>query len=241
MTAKPTEEGSFLGWLEDWYDALPTLDFAELAADPPDVALVSEDLVKGFCDEGPLASDRAARIVPAVIRLFERARELGVRHFLLFQDTHEPGAAEFAAYPPHCLEGTEESETIDELRDLPFSDLFTILPKNSISSSVGTGLEAWFGDHSDVNTFIVVGVCTDICVYQAAMHLRVRANVLDQRGARVIVPADCVETFDTPVELALEFGAMPHDGDLLHRIFLYHMALNGIEIVQKVVGPATPC
>jgi len=27
---------------------------------------------------------------------------------------------------------------------------------------------------------------------------------------------------------------MPHDGDLLHRIFLYSMALNGIEVVARL-------
>ena len=66
------------------------------------------------------------------------------------------------------------------------------------------------------------------------MHLRLRANArgLDQR---VIVPANCVETYDMPVATARELGIMPHDGDLLHRISLYLMALNGIQVVSKVV------
>jgi nicotinamidase-related amidase len=127
--------------------------------------------------------------------------------------------------------GTAESETIDELSGLPFSNQFTIFPKNTISSDLGTGFDAWLEAHPKVTTFIVVGDCTDICVYQAAMHLRVRANVLGQRDVRVIVPADCVQTYDLPVETALELGALPHDGDLLHRAFLYHMALNGVEVV----------
>ena len=37
-----------------------------------------------------------------------------------------------------------------------------------------------------------------------------------------------------PVETALQLGALPHDGDLLHRIFLYSMALNGIEVVARL-------
>jgi hypothetical protein len=37
-----------------------------------------------------------------------------------------------------------------------------------------------------------------------------------------------------PVETAQEIGAMPHDGDLLHRIFLYQMALNGVEVVASL-------
>jgi hypothetical protein len=66
------------------------------------------------------------------------------------------------------------------------------------------------------------------------MYLRLRANVLGLRQVRVIVPADCVQTYDLPVETAQELGALPHDGDLLHRVFLYHMALNGIEVVAQL-------
>jgi hypothetical protein len=48
---------------------------------------------------------------------------------------------------------------------------------------------------------------------------------------RVVVPADCVDTYDLPVAVAQSLGALPHAADLLHLIFLYHMALNGIEVV----------
>jgi nicotinamidase-related amidase len=225
---------AFLDWLHQWEKGLLSLDLEEAISDPSQVALVSEDLVKGFCAEGPLASERVAAIVPAVVRAFERTYDLGVRHFLLLQDTHDPDAVEFSAYPPHCIAGSEESETIGELRDLPFADLFTVIPKNSISSNVGTDLTSWLDRHSEVTTFIVVGDCTDICVYHGATYLRVRANVLEQENARVIVPANCVQTYDTSVEVADELGAMPHPGDLLHRVFLYQMALNGIEVVASL-------
>ena len=224
----------FLDWLARWEESLPEMNVQAIVSDPTQIAVVSQDLLKGFCNQGPLSSPRAASIVPGVLRLFQRVHDLGGRHFLLLQDTHDPDAVEFSAYPPHCVAGTEESETIDELNDLPFSNLFTVFPKNSISSTVGTDLEAWLGDHPSVTTFIVVGVCTDICIYHMATALRVRANVLGQRDARVIVPADCVQTYDMPVEMAAELGALPHDGDLLHRIFLYSMALNGIEVVARL-------
>lgn len=234
MAPDEGSSGAFLDWLERWEETLPSLAFAEAINDPAQVAIISEDLLKGFCDVGPLSSDRAASIVPAVVDIFKRAHDLGVRHFLLFQDTHDPDSLEFSAYPPHCVQGTEESETIDELADLPFSNLFTILPKNSISSDVGTVLASWLEKHSEVNTFIVVGVCTDICVYEAAIYLRVRANVQGRHAARVIVPANAVQTYDMPVEVAEEMGAFPHDGDLLHRVFLYQMALNDIEVLATL-------
>jgi nicotinamidase-related amidase len=231
MTA---ESNPFLDWLARWEESLPDASLGEVVSDPAQVALVSQDMVKGFCNQGALASSRAAGIVPAVVRLLQRAHDLGTRHFLLFQDTHESDAVEFSAYPPHCVAGTQESETIDELTALPFSDLFVIMPKNSISSAIGTGLDAWLEAHPQVTDFIVVGVCTDICVYLAALYLRMRANILRQREARIVVPADCVQTYDLPVETAAELAALPHDGDLLHRIFLYHMALNGIEVVAHL-------
>jgi len=222
---------AFLDWLHHWEEILPPADLADVISNPDQVAVVSQDLLKGFCDTGPLSSERAAGIVPAVVDLFENVHKLGVRHFLLLQDTHDPEAVEFSAYPPHCIEGTEESETIDELTELPFSDLFTIFTKNSISSNIGTDLEPWLDDHPEITTFIIVGVCTDICIYHAALYLRVRANVLGQEDARIIVPANCVQTYDMPVKVAEEVGGFPHDGDLLHRIFLYHMALNDVEVV----------
>ena len=228
------ENNSFLDWLAQWEVGLLSLDLKTIVSEPARVALVSEDLVKGFCNEGPLSSPRVAGIVPGVVSLFKRTHDLGVRHFLLFQDTHDADAVEFSAYPPHSVAGTAESETIDELSSLPFSDQFTIFPKNTISSNLGTDFDTWLEAHLQVTTFIVVGDCTDICVYQAAMHLRLRANVLGQRDVRVIVPADCVQTYDIPVETAQGLGALPHDGDLLHRVFLYHMALNGVEVVASL-------
>jgi hypothetical protein len=81
----------------------------------------------------------------------------------------------------------------------------------------------------------VVGNCTDLCVYQLAMHLRVRHNARNVPGVSVIVPANAVDTYDLPVETASAIGAMPHPGDFFHQVFLYHMALNGIQVVRELV------
>ena len=39
---------------------------------------------------------------------------------------------------------------------------------------------------------------------------------------------------DIPRSLAEELGIMPHHADLLHLIFLYNMAENGVEVVTKL-------
>ena len=87
--------------------------------------------------------------------------------------------------------------------------------------------------HRDLSTVIVVGNCTDLCVYQLAMHLKLAANA-QNNSLRVIVPANAVQTYDTPLETAKEIGALPHDGDVMHLLFLYHMRLNGIEVVREI-------
>jgi hypothetical protein len=49
------------------------------------------------------------------------------------------------------------------------------------------------------------------------------------------VPANAVDTFDTPVSTARELRIKAHDGDLHHVLFLHHMAMNGIEVVRALV------
>jgi nicotinamidase-related amidase len=224
---------AFLNYVDDWLSSLPSLPLRQLTDPPESVALVSTDMINGFCHEGPLASPRVHALIPPIINLFQRAYNAGLRHFLLTQDTHEPGALEFAAYPPHCIRGTPEAETIPEIKALPFFDRMLIFEKNTIDASLRTGLPAWIDAHPEIDRVLVVGDCTDICVYQLAMHFRLDANAR-ARPRRVIVPADCVDTYDLPVDTAISLGSVPHDAGLLHRLFLYHMRLNGIEVYAKI-------
>jgi nicotinamidase-related amidase len=223
----------FLRYVVDWEASLPTVELSSLIDDPRRAAVLCVDVINGFCHSGPLASDRVKSIIHPIVELFERAHAAGVRHFLLPQDTHEAEAVEFSHYPPHGMRGTEESDTVPELKALPFYRDMVIFPKNSINSALNTGLENWLKEHPAVDTFITVGDCTDLCTYQLAMFLRLRANA-HQLRQRVILPVNCVDTFDLPVDTAKPIGAVPHDGDLLHLIFLYSMMLNGVEVVRSI-------
>ncbi len=227
----------FLSYLVRWRQSLRPVALSTLVRDgqsPEEVALMAVDVINGFCHTGPLASLRVAGIVAPIVLLFQNAYACGVRHFIFLHDAHDPQAVEFGSYPAHCVRGSVESAPVPELKALPFFDrLVTMMPKNSVNAGVGTALDGWLDAHPDVRTFIVVGDCTDICVYMLAMHLRTRANAAN-RPARVIVPANAVDTYDLPVEAASQTGAFPHDGELLHLIFLYHMRLNGIEVVAAI-------
>jgi nicotinamidase-related amidase len=226
----------FLDYLDAWAEGLKPLPLTDLIAEaggPEHIGIFCVDVINGFCHEGPLASKRVQGIVEPIVRLFRAAEAAGIRHFVLTHDAHDAHAAEFAVYPPHCIRGTRESDIVSELSELPFASQFTLLPKNSIHSAVGTGLNPWLDAHPEVTHRIVVGDCTDLCTYQLAMHLKVRANAAN-RPDPVILPVDCVDTYDIPVDAAQAAGIPAHPADLLHIVFLYNMASNGVRIVSHL-------
>ena len=99
-----TSSQPFLAWLVDWYNSRPALAWAELldgAEDTPaHVAVLAVDVTSGFCSDGPLSSERVGRIAEPIARLFQRAHDRGVRHFILPQDTHSEDAVEFDSFRP---------------------------------------------------------------------------------------------------------------------------------------------
>lgn len=237
MNQLPLNQASapFLEFLDGWMAVLPAVRLVDAAPFPEKTALLCVDVTNGFCYAGALSSPRVEGIVAPITNLMKNAWAHGVRNFILSQDTHDPEAIEFAQWPPHCVRGSVEAETVDAIKNLPFFADMLLLEKNSIHSGLNTGLNEWLAAHPAVDTFIVTGDCTDLCTYQLAMHLRLDANH-NQRVRRVIVPADCVQTYDRTVETAQAQGGLPHPGDLLHALFLYHMQLNGIEITAQLVA-----
>lgn len=227
------QSADFLNHLDDWMIQLPTISLTDAVNNPKNCAIFSVDVVNGFCKEGALSSRRIARIIKPVVELFNLAWSYGIRDILLINDSHEPDAVEFSAFPPHCIRGTKESEPVDEIKELSFFNEMRVFSKNSVAPGCNSGLEEWMADHSRIDTCVVVGDCTDICTYQLALLLLTNANSV-QIKRRIIVPVDCVDTYDRSLETALAEGGMAHPGDLFHAIFLYHMALNGIEIVKHI-------
>jgi nicotinamidase-related amidase len=223
----------FLDYLDEWLAGRSPLPLSEAAADPQRAAIISIDVINGFCYGGPLSSPRVAAIVEPIAGLFERAWQRGVRQIVLSQEQHEPDAVEFSQYPAHCVRGTWEAETVDAFKQLPFFGQLTVFGKNSINPWLSGPLGGWLAAHPELDTFIITGDCTDLCTYQLAMHLRLDANER-QLNRRVIVPSDCVQTYDRPVEAAREQGGLPHSAALMHAVFLYHMQLNGIEVVSTI-------
>jgi nicotinamidase-related amidase len=227
---------SFIEYLSEWEDSLTPGSMEKIvkeAGGPEHVAVISVDLIEGFCRVGPLASERVKGIIDPIVGIFKKAESLGVKNFVLTQDTHHADSKEFGSFPPHCIEGSEESKTVAELLALPFAGLFKVIPKDSISSGIGTELEKWLLS-KNLKKIVVVGDCTDLCTYQLAMFLRLLANA---RGYEwdVILPAEAVETYDLPLDVARQIGAPAHPGDFFHVVFLYHMKLNGVNVISGII------
>ncbi len=226
----------FIEWLLDWKAGLQPLSLASLTQNGAQtVGIISVDVIEGFCHVGPLSSPRVKTIIEPIRRLFELAWSQGVRDIALPQDTHPEDAVEFAQYGPHCIRGTVESETVQAFKSLPFFEQITVIPKNSINSGLAPGFNEWIAARPQIANWIITGDCTDLCTYQLAMHLRLSANQHQQRNIRIILPVDTVDTYDLPVAAAQQLGLVPHDAELLHLVFLYHMMLNGIEVVSEIV------
>lgn len=237
-----------------WYKvqvAPHTLSLSDLVPDEETrkrTAVFCADMVNGFCKEGALASARIDAISKPVAELFGRMHSAGVETFVLVQERHHPQAKEFESFPPHCVAGTDEARTICELLALPFAENFIVFYKNSLTPAFAYRCDVFAKDlileHNfqsflesrmpSIKTAIVVGNCTDLCVRELAMYLRLWANH-HQQDMRVIIPENCVQTFDLPFDLAVQIGAMPHPGDMYHMLALYEMARNGIEVAREIV------
>ncbi|MEW6751685.1 MAG: isochorismatase family cysteine hydrolase [Candidatus Latescibacterota bacterium] len=150
-------------------------------------AVIVVDMQKGFMEpSGTLyCGDEARGIIPRIRERARREQEEGATLFFT-RDTHRPDDREFAMFPPHCLEGTEETEIIGELADLAAQA--RTIRKRRYSAFFETDLaEQLAGLKPD--RVVVMGDCTDICVLHTVADLR-------NRDYAVEVPADCVASFD---------------------------------------------
>lgn len=221
----------------------PTLSIAKMKEEMKGwdrIYLVIVDVLKGFCEVGPLASPRVRELVEPVTDLAQTLQEQGLpaENIIFLNDDHPAGATEFAAFAPHCIAGTVEAEVVDELKPVAETPGVQRYRKNATNGLFGVNdaavrfcdwLEQTFA--KGPSCFIVVGDCTDLCIYQNAVGIRLLANQVNAQ-TQVIVPISHVRTYDLPVETAEQIGALAHPADLLESISLYHMKLNGVQLVS---------
>lgn len=208
---------SILSQIYEFIHDLPCIDISEF--NPQNTALIILDMVNGFTKFGELYSPRNGSLITPISLLSKKCSELGIVK-LAFADTHTSECPEFNSYPPHCIEGTAECEIVDEI------DVHTVISKNSTNGFLETEFQNWLKSNESIDTFIVVGNCTDICVYQFVTTLKAHFN-RENKNSNIYVAEHLTNTFD---------GGM-HNADLLQIMSLFSMSNNGINIVKDVKFP----
>lgn len=157
-------------------------------------AILVIDVINDFVS-GVLGSERASRIVPNVSKLLTRARENHIPIIYVTDAHHQGIEPEFEIFPVHALDGSNGSKIIGEIK--PESGDYHI-KKRRYSGFYETGLDSLLRDLK-VDTLIITGIVTNICVQHTAADAFFR-------GYKIVIPSDCVEAqSDTEQESALRY------------------------------------
>ncbi|MGL5312700.1 MAG: isochorismatase family cysteine hydrolase [Peptostreptococcaceae bacterium] len=195
-------------------DKLPSESINNLSLKNTDLFIV--DMNNGFARNGALYSPRVEALINP-IENFAKSLACKINRIVAFTDTHSADSIELESYPSHCLEDHTESEIVDELKDI---ENIQVVAKNSTNGFFALN-EINF---DNIDNIIIVGDCTDICIYQFAISLKSYFNQ-NNIMKNVIVPMNLVDTYDIP-------GV--HPAELLNIVFLNSMLQNGINVVKEL-------
>ncbi|MBF0298899.1 MAG: cysteine hydrolase [Oligoflexia bacterium] len=185
--------------------------------------LVIVDMINGFTREGPLRSPYIELLIPEILEVQKVCNKLGIAT-IAFADNHDPNSPEFETYPAHCILGTSEAEIVDEIKEVGKLGKYTLIAKNSTNAFLEDKFQEWLMIKQEINTFLITGDCSDICIEQLATTLKAWFNKQNKKS-RIIVPLNAIDTYD--------FGL--HNRDLMNILALYNMQKNGVEIVTRLL------
>ena len=148
------------------------------------------DMVNGFVKEGALADSSILRIVPFIKEIIKNKEGVLVE----VKECHNENSLEFKNFPPHCINGSYEAETCDELKYV-LKDSYKFY-KNSTSALFSKGLFEFICKNNP-KEIIITGCCTDICIMNFAIPLK---NLFNELGidTEIIVYKEAVDTYDAP-------------------------------------------
>lgn len=185
--------------------------------------LIVVDMVNGFAKKGALADPYIQHIIPEILRLiciFQGEKNKAVA---FIRDAHSLDCAEFKKFPVHCVDGTWESEIIDEFQ--PYVANSLVFKKNSRSFMFAPGFIPTLGKMPNLKRIVSCGCCTDLCDTDGNVPM---INYFDQinRDVELIVPKDAVETYDGP----------GHNREEYNEMAFKFMAQEGIKLVRTYNG-----
>ncbi|KAK1421497.1 hypothetical protein QVD17_23865 [Tagetes erecta] len=225
---------------------LPVEDESVTLTGDVSTGLVLVDIVNGFCTVGagnlaPNVADK--QISEMVDESAHLARMFCEKKWPVFAflDTHHPDVPE-PPYPPHCIAGTYEANLVSALQWLENEPNATLRRKDCIDGFLGSFEKdgsnvfvEWVKKHQ-IETIIVVGICTDICVLDfvcSALSARNHGHVKPLRD--VIVYSSGCATFNLPLHVARNIpGALAHPQELMHHVGLYMAKGRGAKVVSEV-------
>jgi nicotinamidase-related amidase len=146
-------------------------------------AIIVVDMINDFVT-GKLGGPRARKIVPNIAALLKKARKQGIPVIYL-RDAHTKTDREMGIWGEHAMKGTDASEIVPELKPEK-NDI--VIEKRWYSGFVDTELPTVL-KKLGVDTLIILGVSTDICVQNNVGHAYFS-------GYRTIVPQDCTASID---------------------------------------------
>ncbi|KAJ8771174.1 hypothetical protein K2173_025782 [Erythroxylum novogranatense] len=214
--------------------------------------LVLVDVVNGFCTVGagnlaPKQPDKQiSEMVEESVRLARAFCENKWPVFA-FLDSHHPDIPEHP-YPPHCIIGTDEARLVPALEWLENEPNATLRRKDCIDGFVGciekdgSNVFVDWVKNNQINTILVTGICTDLCVLDFV------SSTLSARNRRLLAPLEDVivysrgcATFDLPAHVAKAIkGGIAHPQELMHHVGLYMAQGRGAKIVSEVSFSAQP-
>ncbi|GJY29319.1 nicotinamidase 1-like protein [Tanacetum coccineum] len=208
--------------------------------------LVLVDIINGFCTVG--AGNLAPRepndqILDMIDESLKLSRVFCENKWpiLAFLDTHQPGKLEHP-YPAHCVAGSDESNLVPALQWLEKEPNVTIRRKDCYDGYIGSFEEDgsnvfvnWVKTNN-IQTLLVAGICTDICVLDfvcSTLSARNRGFLAPLKD--VIVYSGGCATFDFPASVAMETkDGLAHPQEIMHHMGLYMAKGRGAKIAKNV-------
>lgn len=178
------------------------------------------DMVNGFVKEGPLAAFNIMEVVPRQVEILEEAEKEEGTGICFIRDSHPINAEEFKVYGPHCIEGTKETEVIDELKRFQNGNIEYF--KNSTNFMFARKFQSDLQQAKELERIDLMGCLSEVCVKNGAISLR---TFLDEynKDIQLGVYEDAIDTFDAPGHNAYE----------VTNNALKEMANNGIKVYKK--------
>lgn len=187
-------------------------------------ALIVIDYQNDFLDEGsPIECVGACKALKNSIPVIEKAREVGIP--VIFTQEYHRDPEHFGDYdlgreadgedPLHTVLGTRGFDLSDDL--LPLAETDYVMPKPRYSCFIGTDLDLILRSRK-VDTLIITGVCTNICVHYTFIDAH-------QKDYWVRVIEDCVAA---PVPEA-------HDAAIAQMKYLQAESIQSSESIIKAL------